>query len=80
MVVPISTLSGEAPPGGPSFCRLFGVSYPFDSATLAALYGMKSNYLALFESALDEAIEAGFVRAEDARDYRNEAAEGIVLE
>lgn len=71
--VPVTTLSGEAPSGGPSFCRLFGTSYPFDDATLLLLYGTKADYLALFNSSLDEAVEAGFVRAEDADDYRNEA-------
>jgi len=71
--VPISTLTGEAPPGGPSFCRLFGASYPFDDAMLTSLYGTKANYLTLFNSFLDEAIEAGFVRAEDADEYRDEA-------
>jgi len=71
--VPVATLTGEAPPGGPSFCRLFGASYPFDDAMLTALYGTKANYLTLFNRFLDEAIGAGFVRAEDADEYRDEA-------
>jgi hypothetical protein len=78
--VPVSTLTGEAPPGGPSFCRLFGASYPFDETTLVSLYGTKANYLALFNSSLDETIEAGFVRAEDADEYRNEAVQAILPE
>jgi Alpha/beta hydrolase domain len=71
--VPISTLTGEAPPGGPSFCRLFGASYPFDNATLLSLYGTRANYLALFDDSLKEAVAAGFLRPEDAGEYRKEA-------
>jgi hypothetical protein len=71
---PAATLTGEAPPGGPSFCRLFGASYPFDDATLLSLYGTRANYLEAFDTALDDAVNAGFVRAEDAGAYRNEAA------
>lgn len=71
--VPVSTLSGEAPPGGPNFCRLFGSSYRFDDATLFSLYGARASYLSAFEIALQESIAAGFVRAEDAADYRAEA-------
>jgi hypothetical protein len=73
--VPVATLTGEAPPGGPSFCRLFGATYPFDDAALLSLYGTKANYLEAFNTSLDATIAAGFVRAEDANDYRNEAAQ-----
>jgi len=77
---PIATLTGEAPPGGPSFCRLFGASYPFDDATLTSLYGTSDNYLAAFDSALARAVEAGFVRAEDADEYRREAERAAIPE
>jgi hypothetical protein len=71
--VPVSALSGEAPPGGPSFCRLFGSSLRFDNATLLSLYVSRANYLSLFDSSLEDAIAAGFVRTEDAGDFRREA-------
>ena len=39
---------------------------PFDEAALAALYrGGKDEYLERFTASLDEAIEAGFLLAED---------------
>lgn len=78
--VPVSTLSGEAPPGGPSFCRLFGASYPFDDTTLTSLYGTKANYLEAFNNSLDKTIKAGFVRAEDADDFQNEVAQVVIPE
>jgi len=71
--VPVSTLTGEAPPGGPSFCRLFGASYPFDDATLLSLYGSKASYLEAFNASLEETIADGFVRGAEAGEYRNEA-------
>jgi hypothetical protein len=76
--VPVSTLTGEAPPGGPSFCRLFGATYPFDDATLLSLYGSKANYLESFNASLDASIKAGFVRAADADDYRDDAAQVVI--
>jgi hypothetical protein len=78
--VPVATLTGEAPPGGPSFCRLFGATYPFDVATLLLLYGTRADYLTAFDTSLDATIAAGFVRAEDAGDYRNEAAQQEIPE
>jgi hypothetical protein len=72
--VPVATLTGDPSPGGPGYCRLFGASHPFDEAALTSLYGTQANYLESFEAALDKAVEAGFVRPEDADDYRNESA------
>jgi hypothetical protein len=63
--VPAATLSGEPPDGADVLCSLFGVTIPFDHATLTSLYGDRQAYLDAFDVALDEAIEAGFVRAAD---------------
>jgi hypothetical protein len=52
---------------------LFGSTTPFDAATLAALYSDGSAYLEAFESSLDAAIDAGFVRPADREDYLAEA-------
>ncbi|MGH9097044.1 MAG: alpha/beta hydrolase domain-containing protein, partial [Acidimicrobiales bacterium] len=59
--VPISTLSGAAPPGASPICSLFGSTTLFDPATLASLYGDKSNFFASYRASLDTAIEAGFI-------------------
>jgi hypothetical protein len=76
--VPDSTLTGDPSPGGPGYCRLFGASYPFDDATLVSLYSTTENYLESFNTSLDETVRAGFVRPEDADEYRHEAAQVVI--
>jgi hypothetical protein len=71
--VPVSTLSGEAPPGASLVCSLFGSTTPFSADVLAALYSDGSVYLETFESSLDAAIVAGFVRPADREEYLAEA-------
>ncbi len=63
--VPVSTLSGAAPPGTSTICSLFGSAVPFSQATLAGLYHGKSTYLALYTTDLDKAISGGFILAAD---------------
>ena len=71
--VPVARLSGEAPPGAPLLCALFGSSTPFDDATLARLYPSREAYVSRFDRALDDAIAAGFVRERDRAMYAAEA-------
>ena len=71
--VPTVTLSGEGNRGG-MFCQLFGVTTPFDEATLETLYPSRDAYLAAFEQALDDARRAGFLLDDDLRELRDEAA------
>ncbi len=59
--VPISTLSGAAPPGTSAICSLFGTTTPFSQAELTRLYGSKANYLSKYTADLDRAIAAGYV-------------------
>jgi hypothetical protein len=73
--VPVSTLSGEAPEGSEILCVVFGSSIPFDDATLAELYPSRDDYLERFDAALEEAVEAGFVRPVDRDAYAAEARE-----
>jgi hypothetical protein len=62
---PTAMLSGLGQTGA-DFAVLFGRTVPFDEAALAALYGGgKDEYLERFTASLDEAIEAGFLLAED---------------
>ena len=62
---PTAVLSGLAQPG-PGFARLFGSTQPFDADKLKALYpGGKDEYLQHFTKALDSAISAGFILAQD---------------
>jgi hypothetical protein len=63
--VPISTLSGSAPPGTSEICSLFGQTTPFSPATLSSLYGSKAHYIAEFTASLDKAIHGGFILPAD---------------
>jgi hypothetical protein len=75
--VPVSTLSGEAPGASDILCALFGSSIPFDDATLSELYASQADYLERFDAALDDAVEAGFVRPVDRDAYAAEAREVV---
>jgi hypothetical protein len=59
--VPVSTLSGAAPPGTSELCSLFGQSTPFSPATLTSLYGTKARYLSKYRASLDQAIAKGYI-------------------
>jgi len=63
--VPVAALSGLGQQGA-VFTVLFGVTMPFDRARLDRLYpNGREQYLAAFESSLDEAIGSGFVLEAD---------------
>ena len=58
---PVSTLSGQAPPGTSVLCSLFGSATPLSPATLHALYPTKEAYVAAFTKSLDRAIRDGYL-------------------
>jgi hypothetical protein len=63
--VPISTLSGQAPPGSSVLCSLFGSTTPLSGATLASLYPTKADYVALYTKSLDRTIRMGLILGAD---------------
>jgi hypothetical protein len=63
--VPISTLSGQAPPGSSVLCSLFGSATPLSRATLASLYPTKADYIADYTTSLDRAIRDGYILSAD---------------
>ena len=63
--VPVAALSGDAPEGASVLCALFGATIAFDAAVLRQRYGDEAGYRAAYERSLDEAVEAGFLLAED---------------
>lgn len=65
--VPVATLTGEGTP-------LIGSTTPFTSAELADLYGSTEHYLQAFDAALEEAVDAGFILADDVDQLRADAA------
>jgi hypothetical protein len=65
--IPIATLTGEG-------LSVVGLTLPFDEAALAARYGDEATYIAAFSEALDGAIDAGFLAADDREQILTEAA------
>jgi Alpha/beta hydrolase domain len=64
--VPAAVLSGVGQSGAGLFAFLFGVTRQLEPGELASLYpGGRCDYLARFEAALDAAILAGFLLADD---------------
>jgi hypothetical protein len=63
--VPVSTLSGQAPPGSSVLCSLFGSTTTFSAATLAHLYPTKADYVADYTKSLDSAIAKGYILPAD---------------
>lgn len=63
--VPVSTLSGAAPPGASVICSLFGSTVPFTPQMLVSLYGTKAHYLSKFTAELDRAIAQGYLLASE---------------
>jgi hypothetical protein len=64
--VPVERLSGVGNVGLGVIGPLFGVTEPFEPATLSRLYpGGKRDYLQRFEAALDRSIQAGFLLSAD---------------
>jgi hypothetical protein len=67
---PTAVLSGFGQ-SGTEFAFLFGTTRPFDAATLARLYpGGRSDFLARFRNATEEAVARGFLLDSDAPEIR----------
>lgn len=63
--VPVSTLSGAAPPGTSVLCSLFGSTTAFSQQMLVSLYHTKAEYLSKFTASLDHAIAKGYILPSD---------------
>ena len=63
--VPVSTLSGNAPPGSSIVCSLFGSTTALSAANLAHLYPTKTDYVAAYTKDLDRAISRGYLLGAD---------------
>jgi Alpha/beta hydrolase domain len=76
--VPISTLSGQAPPGATVICSLFGSATPLSASTLAALYPTKADYIADYTRSLDKAIKGGYILATDRSEMLDQAQQAPI--
>lgn len=75
---PVSTLTGDATPGEPVICLLFGGVTRFEATTLLALYPTHDDYVAAVTAAADRAVDGGFLLREDADQVVADAAESII--
>jgi hypothetical protein len=64
---PVATLSGR-PPGGNSFCFLFGTTTPFTAAHIAALYPNHRAFVTAWTRATNSARTKGFLTTADAKE------------
>ena len=74
---PIATLRGDGQSGS-ILCLLFGTTARFDAATLAELYPDHAAYVAAFNAAADQAVQAGFIVAADAELMKTAAADSDI--
>jgi hypothetical protein len=63
--VPTEVLSGLAPAGANRVCRLFGQTGPMPTDQLRSRYPSSQHYVEAYEDAVDAAVAAGVVLAED---------------
>ena len=65
MDVPAQVVTGIASPGTSVVCSLFGATRDLPPDVLRARYGSVAGYLEEYAAAIDAAIAAGFLLAED---------------
>jgi hypothetical protein len=63
--VPTARLSGFSDPAGPAVCALFGTTEVLSRETLLDRYGSREALETAYAEAVERAVEAGFVLAED---------------
>jgi hypothetical protein len=76
--VPVVVLSGDPAPGGSIVCLLMGTTTPMPPERLVALYPEVGSYLAAYEAATAEAIDAGFVLDDDREALLADADPGAI--
>ena len=65
VAAPVDVLSGMPVEGSSVICLLMGSTTPLGADQLGQLYGSGDEYVAAYESATDELIDAGFALADD---------------
>ena len=74
---PVAKLSGLGQ-GGNQFCFLFGTTVPFTPVQLATLYPDHGGFVSRWNRATQDALQGGFIVAEDAQHLRQVAAQSDV--
>jgi hypothetical protein len=73
VVAPVDVLSGMPVEGASVICLLMGSTTPLDADRLGQLYASGDDYLAAYETATDELIDAGYALADDRDQILEEA-------
>lgn len=76
--VPTATLLGDGGNTPAGFCGLFGVTVPFNSATLSSLYPSHGDYVTKFDQATAAALKNGFLLPLDAKNLEAAAAASTI--
>ncbi|HXY92517.1 MAG TPA: alpha/beta hydrolase domain-containing protein [Acidimicrobiia bacterium] len=74
---PVATLTGR-PPGGNSFCFLFGTTTPLTPSQLRLLYPSHRKFVSAWTKATNSARAAGFLTAADAKELERAAVRSDV--
>jgi hypothetical protein len=80
---PVARITGLGQPAGEPdqlqrFCRLFGVTVPFTTEELTALYTDHDGFVDAWQDSLDQAVEDGYVLPEDAELLRDVAEQAAI--
>jgi hypothetical protein len=75
---PVDVLSGMPVEGASVICLLMGSTTPLDADQLGRLYATSDDYVAAYEAATDEMIDAGFALPEDRDQLLGEADPGRI--
>jgi hypothetical protein len=78
VAAPVARLSGISPPTNGVLCRLFGVTVPFDTTTLASLYPTHAAFVHAWDRATEAAVKAGFVLPADEKNLEHAVAQSSV--
>jgi hypothetical protein len=73
VVAPVDVLSGMPVEGSSVICLLMGSTTPLGADRLSELYASGDDYLAAYETATDELIDAGYALADDRDQILQEA-------
>lgn len=76
--VPAQVLSGAPGPSSEVICLLLGSTKELPADRLAELYPSRDEYLAAYEAATDEAIDAGFVLEDDRQAMLDDAKPDLI--
>jgi hypothetical protein len=74
----INSTAGPATPNAPNFCRLFGITVPFEKDRLTALYPTHEAFVKQFDRSVDAIEKAGYWLKPEADEARKAASQSQI--